>query len=176
MQPLADVVMGKYCTTTQQNESFKKFIEMGAFQIAEPLQSLLRDEKTLNVLRCHSWQSKRDSLSVEFLAENWTDSAVQISDISEEWISERQILFNKEIWRFRAKCLRSDPRLLNQFHNFLSSWFEDPFVMDSPDSFTDTGLIYEIGRDSWRSTSKPAYRVLLDYFFREIAPTYNGPR
>ena len=77
---------------------------------------------------------------LEFLAKSWTDSAVQISQISEKWMSRMQSIFFNEICnRFRG----STGEALNEFDNFLTHWFSEPCEMAPPGPLTDTGILYQ---------------------------------
>lgn len=103
LQPLADVMInqgtdGKDYATTQLNESFKKFIQMEAFPIAQPLQSLLNDEKTSSttfsfLFSVPHGNPREIRYLLEFSNKKWTDPKIPIALVSENWIDERQGVF-----------------------------------------------------------------------------------
>jgi hypothetical protein len=155
---------------------------MEAFPIAQPLQSLLNDEKTSSttfsfLFSVTHGNPREIRYLLEFLNKNWTDPKIPIALVSEEWIDERQVVFYNEVLNFDRKCRKEDvipdpTGFLSKFHKFLSHWFGDPLASSPPAPFTDYGLLYQLENGSWRSTSRPSYHALLQYYFESVVSTF----
>lgn len=181
LQPLAELTVEKSPVwgkeyDTKQNSSFVPFITMGAFPVTPPLKTLLDDSKTAHetyqlIFDVTHGNPREIRSLLEYLLENWTDSSC-LAVVAEEWVNLRKGDLERELRSFVVK----NQLLLTSFHNFLASFFGEVELKHSPGNFTDTGLLYRPdprrAPDFWKSTSRPAYRSLLQYYFENVVPTY----
>ena len=159
-------------------DSYKHFIEMKAFPLSPHLSALLKSHSvwTLDYLHHVTHGNPRETrYLLEYLFEKWLDNSESLEDLCEVWMFERQDVFFDEILNFSKK---QDEMTRQLFHNFLKHWFGDPGAQGNPRSFFDTGLLYELidnrGRclKQFHSTSRAAYRAMLQYYFDAIVPTF----
>ena len=112
---------------------------------------------------------------------NWTDPSVPLSTASEWWIAERTDVLHQELERFVvSRCANQEQQHdLACFNKFITRWFEELVCIPPPPptSFTDVGLIYQLDDParSWRSTSRPAYRILLRYYIEYVGANFTMP-
>lgn len=182
LQPLADLHIDHTSDgpiySTRPSPAFIPFIKMGAFPIAGPLKLLLSKTKTKSatfqlIFDLTFGNPREIRYLLQHLADNWTDNSVSISEASEQWVSERQEALEIELRRFAARC--HDAGTLDEFHTFLADWLEDPLPNGVPLNFADTGLLYQPQpkiKKLWKSTSAPAHRAILNYFWAKVAPSY----
>jgi len=159
-------------------ESYKHFIEMKAFPLSPHLSTLLKSHspRTLDHLYSVTHGNPGETrYLLEYLFENWVDDSQSLEDLCEDWMFRRQDELFDEVVDFAVAQSKTELKL---FHSFLQHWFGDPGAQGSPRSFFDTGLLYELvdnggrGLKQFLSTSRAAYRAMMQYYFEVIVPTF----